>query len=761
MSKTEDRGKPLGNPYDINGTYFNPDMYLQKILKESSLKQVMDKETEVVRDTQSLHSEMQTLVYENYNKFISATDTIRKMKSDFKKMEDEMDMLAKNMGSITSFSESISSTLQDTRQQISKLSGVHTLLKRLQFLFKLPSKLKLQMEEGNYSEAVRDYLHTQRVLEQYGNLESFQGIQQDCNAILKELMDQLRNKFKSQDCSAKEVAESIDLLLQLSEPAEVLCAEFLNHSESRLNTQLQALKISPGQDIIEFVDLGSSGFLSDLCFVATSFTDMFVNKSNYHDDEMSAKLSLFVKSKMDAYLEVVQWRVELEQEVGDTAMLVRALDRFHRRLTAINSLTAHADFAMMATEIVIRAGRRQCRSHLHTLKAHLADSLTSVRQSLAAPRLTSQEASTAGLSTELVTSLVLSTVEKIKGVLQDLKVFLQPELAFMSKRLFVESFCAESVRECLVVGFMHHLTATARSFTAPHSALALPCPTLALLLILTKMCLEFEATSVHYLLKLTDEWFNVEEHCGQTMQGWTDESEICTELRSAAQDLVNHYVRMQGLAISQMLRKSVETRVPSRSRTFHPLCILPLFLMFQYLVISVLQGFDQVVNSPSGYSLCSVCLQVGMLFEEGSRAERSSDSSRKTHSRHQHRSLTNWSSHSHSMAAAAATHIHKLFSERIEIFAPVEFSKVSILTGIIKISLKTFLECVRLRTFSKYGLQQIQVDTHYLQLYLWRFVADENLVHFLLDEILGSAINRCLDPVLMEPSVVEIICERI
>lgn len=33
----------------------------------------------IVRDTQSLHSDMQTLVYENYNKFISATDTIRKV----------------------------------------------------------------------------------------------------------------------------------------------------------------------------------------------------------------------------------------------------------------------------------------------------------------------------------------------------------------------------------------------------------------------------------------------------------------------------------------------------------------------------------------------------------------------------------------------------------------------------------------------------------------------------------------------------------
>jgi hypothetical protein len=42
--------------------------------------------------------------------------------------------------------------LQDTRQQITKLSGVHSLLKRLQFLFKLPGKLKVTLQEGHYSQ---------------------------------------------------------------------------------------------------------------------------------------------------------------------------------------------------------------------------------------------------------------------------------------------------------------------------------------------------------------------------------------------------------------------------------------------------------------------------------------------------------------------------------------------------------------------------------------------------------------------------------
>ena len=39
----------------------------------------MEQEQTMVKDIRSLDSDMQTLVYENYNKFISATDTIRKV----------------------------------------------------------------------------------------------------------------------------------------------------------------------------------------------------------------------------------------------------------------------------------------------------------------------------------------------------------------------------------------------------------------------------------------------------------------------------------------------------------------------------------------------------------------------------------------------------------------------------------------------------------------------------------------------------------
>lgn len=50
-------------------------------------------------------------------------DTIRKMKNDFRKMEDEMDRLATNMAVITNFSARISATLQDRHERITKLAG--------------------------------------------------------------------------------------------------------------------------------------------------------------------------------------------------------------------------------------------------------------------------------------------------------------------------------------------------------------------------------------------------------------------------------------------------------------------------------------------------------------------------------------------------------------------------------------------------------------------------------------------------------------
>ena len=76
-----------GNPLDINNANFDPELFVNRLISEASLSQLMAQEGEIVRQIQGLDSDMQTLVYENYNKFIAATETIRKMRVDFRSMD--------------------------------------------------------------------------------------------------------------------------------------------------------------------------------------------------------------------------------------------------------------------------------------------------------------------------------------------------------------------------------------------------------------------------------------------------------------------------------------------------------------------------------------------------------------------------------------------------------------------------------------------------------------------------------------------------
>ncbi|KAM4721664.1 vacuolar protein sorting-associated protein 51 homolog [Rhinophrynus dorsalis] len=732
MTEEGKGGERLLEPTDIDGVHFNPELYLTKLRKESSLSQLMDVEADMVRQIRSLDSDMQTLVYENYNKFISATDTIRKMKNDFKKMEDEMDGLAANMAVITEFSATISNTLQERHQHITKLSGVHTLLRKLQFLFELPARLKKCIELGAYAQAVSYHSKARSVLHQYQHMPSFHGIQTDCQAIMAGLADTLRQRFRDPSSSPQELSECVELLLSLEEPADLLCDEFLSHGRGRLASHLSELQGSG--DVLEFVDRGCGGFISDACLLAASYQGLFCKEPGSTTEMAEAKLTAFLEELSKGYFELVEKRLRQEKSLGDNSLLVRALDRFHRRLQAPSKLVPGCGFNRRGTEIVVRAAQERLAQYLQALKDFFQGCLTDVRQALAAPRVPGKEAPALG---ELLAGLSASVLNQIKTVLAAVHLFTAKDVAFSDKPYFRGEFCSQGVREGLIVAFIKSVCQTARQFCDSPGEKGTSTPPV-LLLLLSRLCLDYETSTISYILTLTDEQF-----LGQDHSPVTPVSSLCYLARSSAQTLLNQYVKSQGLVVSQMLRKSVETR--DWVTTIEPR--------------NVRAVMKRVVEDITG-----VDVQVGLLYEEGVRKAHSSDSSKRTFSVYSSSRLQGRYAQSYTPSAPLDTNllsnIQKLFSERIDIFSTVQFNKVSILTGIIKISLKTFLECVRLRTFGRFGLQQIQVDCHYLQLYLWRFVSDENLVHCLLDEVVGSAAHRCLDPSPMEQSVIEVICER-
>lgn len=81
---------------------------------------------------------------------------------------------------------------------------MHALLRKLQFLFELPSRLTKCVELGAYGQAVRYQGRARAVLQQYQHLPSFRAIQDDCQVITARLAQQLRQRFRcgSQDWAA-------------------------------------------------------------------------------------------------------------------------------------------------------------------------------------------------------------------------------------------------------------------------------------------------------------------------------------------------------------------------------------------------------------------------------------------------------------------------------------------------------------------------------------------------------------------------------
>ncbi|NWX58651.1 VPS51 protein, partial [Promerops cafer] len=571
---TAEAAEAAPDPTDINGPHFDPEVFMTKVRSECPLGQLLAREAALGREIRALDSDMQTLLYENYNKFISATDTIRKMKVDFRHMEAEMDDLAANMAAISASSARVSAALQDRHRRGAQLAGVQALLRKLQALVEVPGRLR-RWAGTEPARALRCHTRARAVLRHYRHLPSFRAIEDESHAIMADLAQRLRARLRC---------------------------------------------------------------------------------------------------RVDRYL--------------------RALQTF------------------------------------------FLGCLGDVRQALAAPRPPGKEGP--GLP-DLLATLAASVLGQLKAVLAYVQLFTARDVAFASLPYFKGEFCVTAVREGLVVAFVRWLCRTARGFADGPAERGAPAAPPALLLLLARLCLDYENSTIGYILTLTDEQFPPQDSGPAVTPG----PALCAEARAAAQRLLDHYVQVQGAAVAQMLRKSVETR--DWLGTVEPR--------------NVRAVMKRVVED-----ITAIDVQVGQLFEEGVRRAQSSDSSRRAFSVYSSSRAPGRYAPSYTPSAPMDTHllsnIQKLFSERIDIFSPVEFNKVSVLTGIIKISLKTLLECVRLRTLGRFGLQQVQVDGHYLQLYLWRFASDERVVQGLLDEVAASAAHRCLDPVPMEHSVVELICER-
>lgn len=233
----------------IDSAHFDSSQYVVDLLSTHTAEKLVAKDTSMMHEIRTLDSDMQMLVYENYNKFISATETIKRMKINVEAMDDDMNSIRTKMEKISRSTSQLDDSLSEKRSKIDKLVRVTKLLQKLEFLSVLPEKLVEMIDRGHYKQAVELYRKTIKVLTQHSHLLSFKNIQERTEAMMSDLRRKVTLLLADSPLlESPQLTNYVCILRLMEAPAvEVLQAFLASHSAraARSTQQLAAQLLAP------------------------------------------------------------------------------------------------------------------------------------------------------------------------------------------------------------------------------------------------------------------------------------------------------------------------------------------------------------------------------------------------------------------------------------------------------------------------------------------------------------------------------------
>lgn len=131
----------------IDSEEFNAKHVFEGLLKTQTLKNLVQTNLEIQAEIKSLDHDVQSLVFENYSKFISSIDVVKKMREEVEKTESDLEKLTESIDRIKRYTGSIDETLKPKRAEIQRLDRINKDLSNLKVLCELPIMLKEDLKQ--------------------------------------------------------------------------------------------------------------------------------------------------------------------------------------------------------------------------------------------------------------------------------------------------------------------------------------------------------------------------------------------------------------------------------------------------------------------------------------------------------------------------------------------------------------------------------------------------------------------------------------
>jgi vacuolar protein sorting-associated protein 51 len=168
----------------------------EHLIRTATTHDLLETEEKLSLQVRTLDSTMQTLVYENYSRFIDATDAIRSIGVNVSANESGLRQLTTAMNAVSERARVIDEAVGTLRDQVAEKIRIQRLLTRLDTLLNLPVTLQEQIAAGKYTTATRSYLQAASILAKHSEgFESLRSIETECHTILESLKADLQRKL--------------------------------------------------------------------------------------------------------------------------------------------------------------------------------------------------------------------------------------------------------------------------------------------------------------------------------------------------------------------------------------------------------------------------------------------------------------------------------------------------------------------------------------------------------------------------------------
>ncbi|KAG6785038.1 hypothetical protein POTOM_010760 [Populus tomentosa] len=794
----------------INTTSFDADQYMNLLVQRSNLEGLLQKHVEMAAEIKNLDTDLQMLVYENYNKFISATDTIKRMKTNIVGMETNMEQLLDKacakflifIMTVQSRSDGVNTSLFEKREHIEKLHRTRNLLRKVQFIYDLPARLGKCIKSEAYADAVRFYIGAMPIFKAYGD-SSFQ----DCKRASEEAMDtiikNLQGKLFSDSESIQARAEAAVLLKQLDFPVDSLKAKLFEKLEQSLdslqltheeiaNVTVESSNLSEQGNNTESIPGSAHGALvSEFAEAVRAYQVIFPDSEKQliklsqdlitkHFEITSDYIKKWIpianflgvlrldiafeetkpKQLKDADWNLIQKRVvsqiqirlALAQEViynildksnnDDVLMVHKGI--IWKDVLLIDKVLHEALLPDYSSKVASRIAVRQyIKSTFSHLLHDISDALTNVHIK---PKEEVDEH-------PLVVFLEAGKSSVLRGsmnVLLDFRQLLKENLGGLQLSDLIVDWVQEGFQDFFRALHDQFLLLSGKNKSAVQDenstkGMQVEKVVPGLVLVLAQLSIFIEQTAISRITEARSHstveiaaYFSgggggAHENGPAFVPG-----EICRTFHSAGEILLQHYINMRTQIITVLLRKRftapnwVKHKEPREVHMFVDLFLQELEAVGteakQILPHGVLRKHRRSESNGSSASSLSNSLRDDKMSRSNTHRARSQ---------------------------LLEKHLAKLFKQKVEIFTKTEYTQESVVTTVVKLCLKSLQEFVRLQTFNRSGFQQIQLDVQFLRASLKEIVEDEAAVDFLLDEVIVGASERCLDPIPLEPPILD------